>query len=48
MKDLRNEIVHEYINENLVELFKDILQYTIKLFEIVEKIKNYCAKYEQQ
>ena len=48
MKDLRNEIVHEYINENLVDLFNDILKYTIKVFRIIENIKNYCLKYKQE
>ena len=48
MKDFRNEIVHEYTNQNLIDLFKDILKYTNKLFDIVEKVKCYCSKYEQR
>lgn len=41
MKDLRDELVHEYIQENLVERFKEILIYTPELFNIINKLKLY-------
>ncbi|WP_293446030.1 hypothetical protein [Persephonella sp.] len=44
MKDLRNELVHEYIQENLLEKFKEVLEYTPKLFDIANKLKNYVRK----
>ena len=34
MKDLRNQIVHEYIAENLKGLFNDIMYFIPKLFKI--------------
>ncbi len=44
MKDLRNELVHEYIQENLIERFKEVLEYTPKLFDITNKLKDYVKK----
>lgn len=41
MKDLRNEIVHEYIEQNLKEKFKEVLDYTPILFSTVEKVQKY-------
>lgn len=46
MKDLRNELVHEYIQENLIERFKEVLEYTPKLFDITNKLKDYVKKME--
>jgi uncharacterized protein YutE (UPF0331/DUF86 family) len=46
MKDLRNQIVHEYISENLKGLFNDIMNFIPKLFEIQKKVEKYCKKYE--
>jgi uncharacterized protein YutE (UPF0331/DUF86 family) len=45
IKDLRNNIAHEYISEHLVEIFHDTLQLTPKLVELVERAKKYCQKY---
>lgn len=47
MKDLRNQIVHEYIAENLKGLFNDIMYFIPKLFEIQKQVENYCKKYEK-
>ena len=44
MKDLRNELVHEYIQENLVEKFKEVLEYTPKLFNIINKLRSYVRR----
>ena len=45
MKDLRNEIVHEYIEDALSELFDDVLKYTQNLLEIIENTLKYASKY---
>jgi len=45
IKDLRNEIAHEYIKELLIDVFQDSLKFTPKLFEIINKIKRYCERY---
>ncbi|WP_457622334.1 hypothetical protein [Persephonella sp.] len=44
MKDLRNELVHEYIQENLIEKFKEVLEKTPLLIDIVKKINYYSKK----
>ncbi|WP_457636430.1 hypothetical protein [Persephonella sp.] len=44
MKDLRNELVREYIQENLIERFKEVLEYTPRLFDITNKLKDYVEK----
>lgn len=45
LKELRNQIVHEYINENLIKLYILVMQYTDKVFEISENIKQYCKSH---
>ncbi len=44
MKDLRKELVHEYIQENLKEKFKEVLEKTPILIEIVRKINEYSKR----
>ncbi len=44
MKDLRNELVHEYIQENLIEKFIEVLEYTPKLLNIINKLKSYIKE----
>ena len=46
IKDLRNEIAHEYIKELLINIFQDSLRFTPKLFEIITKVKKYCERYD--
>ena len=41
MKDIRNTIVHEYIEDDLVDVFDEVLEYTEKLIDIM----NYTIKY---
>ena len=36
MKDVRNTIVHEYIEEALTDTFEEVLHYTKKLIQIVD------------
>jgi hypothetical protein len=44
MKDLRNTIVHEYIEEDLVEVFEEVLEYGEKLIVIFLKTIEYTEK----
>lgn len=45
IRDLRNQIVHEYVDEDLISTFNEILKYTPKLLEIIKNTKIYCKKY---
>jgi hypothetical protein len=44
MKDIRNTIVHEYIEDDLVEVFDEVLQYCEKLILIIHNTLNYIQK----
>ncbi|MGQ9797684.1 MAG: hypothetical protein ACUVRG_00075 [Ignavibacterium sp.] len=44
MRDLRNEIVHEYLEEELISTFKDLLELTPYLIEIVNNTIHYSNK----
>ncbi len=49
IRRLRNTIAHEYVVEDLNELFKDVLEYSNVLFETVDKVDNYIkTKYLSQ
>ncbi len=41
MKDIRNTIVHEYIEDELVDVFDEVLEYSNKLIEIMNNTINY-------
>jgi uncharacterized protein YutE (UPF0331/DUF86 family) len=43
MKDVRNTIVHEYIEDELVEVFDEVLEYSEKLIEIMKSTLVYLA-----
>jgi len=45
IKDLRNQIVHEYVTKSLMEIFADTLTYTSNLLQIIQKTKAYCQQY---
>ncbi|WP_297457251.1 hypothetical protein [Persephonella sp.] len=45
LKDLRNELVYEYIQEMLIEKFKEIIEKTPILFDTADKINRYSKKY---
>ncbi len=45
LKDLRNEIVHEYETDDLKSLFRQTLEATPELFAIAESVKRYCTRY---
>ncbi|BCD67964.1 hypothetical protein [Nitratiruptor sp. YY09-18] len=48
MKDLRNDIVHEYIEENFIEIFDEVLMYSEKLIEIMENTLRYLQELENR
>ena len=45
IKDLRNNVVHEYQISEITGFFGDILKYAPVLLEIIDNVKKYCAKY---
>lgn len=46
-RELRNQIVHEYIKTNLQKLFVDIFEFTPCLIKICDNVFEYCKKYEE-
>lgn len=45
LKDLRNELVHEYIEEEIYEKFREVVQKTPLLVDISKKVIKYTSKY---
>jgi uncharacterized protein YutE (UPF0331/DUF86 family) len=41
MKDVRNTIVHEYIEDELVDIFDEVLEYSKRLIEIINNTLDY-------
>ena len=41
MKDVRNTIVHEYIEDKLTDVFEEVLEYSEVLIEIMNNTLNY-------
>jgi len=46
MKDIRNTIVHEYIEDNLQNVFEEVLEYTQYLIRIMKNTLEYIEKIE--
>ena len=44
MRDLRNEISHEYKLKDITEMFQPAVEYSGKLIEVVEKTKIFVRK----
>ncbi|MFA7091209.1 MAG: hypothetical protein WC149_05115 [Arcobacteraceae bacterium] len=44
MKDIRNTIVHEYIEDELADIFDEVLEYTEKLIIIIKNSLEYIDK----
>jgi uncharacterized protein YutE (UPF0331/DUF86 family) len=44
MKDVRNTIVHEYVEDDLVEVFDEVLIYSDKLIDIIENTLEYIDR----
>jgi len=47
IKDLRNEIAHEYIDDALQDLFEDIVKFTPVLIEMAETTLKYTQQYQK-
>jgi len=45
IKDLRNNIVHEYKIAEITNFFADVKKYTPLLLEIIKNVNEYCEKY---
>jgi uncharacterized protein YutE (UPF0331/DUF86 family) len=45
IKDLRNNIVHEYKIAEITKFFTDVQKYTPLLLEIIQKVNVYCTRY---
>jgi len=41
MKDVRNTIAHEYIEDDLVDVFEDVLNYSLKLKKVINNTLKY-------
>lgn len=44
MKDVRNTIAHEYIEDDLTEVFDEVLEYTEVLISIIKTTLSYIQK----
>ncbi|HHJ07267.1 MAG TPA: hypothetical protein ENK24_07180 [Anaerolineae bacterium] len=47
IRELRNEIAHEYIPEAIETIFKMALAQTPLLLDSVERVKRYCERYDR-
>jgi hypothetical protein len=45
IKDLRNNIVHEYKIAEIIRFFSDVIKYTPFLLEIIQNVNRYCIRY---
>ncbi len=45
IKEIRNEIMHEYVLEDVQKLFSDVLDATPAVLAIMKKTISYCAQY---
>ena len=45
MKDLRNELAHEYLEERLRDRLEEVISKSRKLVEIADKINRYVQKF---
>ena len=44
IRDLRNEISHEYKVDDITEIFESVIEYSDKLIEIIERTKRFIEK----
>lgn len=44
MKDVKNTVVHEYIEDELAEVFDEVLHYSKELINIIKNSLNYIDK----
>jgi len=45
IRNLRNDIAHEYMPDVIKEIFKSVLAYCPYLFKCLDSLKQYCQKY---
>jgi len=45
IKDLRNNIVHEYQITEITKFFADVIKYSPVLLEIIKRLNEYCTRY---
>jgi uncharacterized protein YutE (UPF0331/DUF86 family) len=45
IKDLRNNIAHEYKISEITRFFSEVKKYTPLLLEIIKNVSKYCEKY---
>lgn len=45
LKDLRNDIAHEYISERIQLLYQEILERTPKVLQLIARAIDYCQRY---
>jgi hypothetical protein len=43
VRDLRNEIAHEYCVDDISEIFENVLKYSSVLLRAIEKVKKYIS-----
>jgi len=48
IRELRNDIAHEYVPTNLKDIFGDTLKFSGSLLEIIERIKKYSQKFQSK
>lgn len=42
IKEIRNSIPHEYVEDGLLDIFEDVLKYTSKLLVMMHRSVDYC------
>ena len=45
IRETRNAIAHEYLLEDLSQLYKGVFTHTPILLDTVQRVKNYCKRY---
>jgi uncharacterized protein YutE (UPF0331/DUF86 family) len=45
LKDLRNDIVHEYETDDLRSLFRQTLEVTPEVFALADSVERYCSRF---
>jgi uncharacterized protein YutE (UPF0331/DUF86 family) len=45
LRELRNKIAHEYVHDELLEIFKKVFEQTPVLFDISNNTQKYCKKF---
>lgn len=43
IRNLRNDFTHEYLEENLIEMYKKAIEFSLKLIELAERTMAYSS-----